>query len=125
MSYIRIKIENNRFKNPIARHKRKNLDKYQGSLGKRTRAVGDYDIHKPLEYTFSENCSFDVADVKVNDFIRFELRDLKNGSWNESYVEFVRVHSITDKEICFQMYDYKISWESHHQRVHEYYKKNY
>jgi len=64
MSYIKTKIENNRFKNPLARHKRKNLDKCKGSLGKRTRAVGDYDIHKPLEYTFSRNCTFNIADRK-------------------------------------------------------------
>lgn len=109
MSYIRVKIENNRFKNPFAKLKRKNLDKYYGSLEKRRANTSDNDDNSCLFFKSQENCSFDVADVEVNDFIEFRFED----SNNRTYVEYVRVHSITDKEICFDTYINKISWTSH------------
>ena len=108
MCYIRVKIEINRFKNPLAKLKRKNLDKYFGSLAKRRANTSD-DDDSCLLFKYQENCSFDVADVEVDDFIEFRFED----SNNKTYVEYVRVHSITDKEICFDTYINRISWKSH------------
>lgn len=109
MSYIIIKIENNRFKNPLAKLKRKNLDEYWGSLSKRRANTNDYDDNSCLFFKSQENCSFDVADVKVNDFIEFRFIDFNY----VPYVQYVRVHWIKDKEICFDTYINRISWRCH------------
>lgn len=112
MCYITVKIENNRFKNPLARLKRKNLDKYFGTLAKRRANTNDDDHNRCLLLKYQENCSFDVADVEVNDFIEFEFHYEYRG-FIHRFVVYVRVHSITDKEICFDTYNNKISWKSH------------
>lgn len=109
MCYITVKIENNRFKNPLARFKRKNLEKYDGSLEKRRANTRDDDDNACLLFKYQENCSFDVADVEVDDFIKFRFED----SNHVTYVYYVRVYSITDKEICFDTYINEISWKSH------------
>ncbi len=119
MSYIRLKIKDGRFKNPLGRHKRKNLEKYFGSLSKRRPRSTQYDDDRILLLKFQKNCSFDVADIKVDDFIRFDFEDDISRGYNEVYidrVEYVRVHSITDKEIIFDTYINRISWESHQDR---------
>lgn len=120
MSYIRLKIKNGRFKNPLAQYKRKNLEKYFGSLSKRRPCSTQYDDDRCLLRKSQQNCLFDVADVKVNDFIRFEFTDDISKRSNKKvyidYVEYVRVHSITEKEICFDTYINRISWESHQDR---------
>jgi len=129
MSYITMKIKNGRFKNPLAKYKYKNLNRYIGYLEVRrsqsTRYVENYEdyiIQTPWVFECElskdqENCTFDIADIKVDDFIRFTLFDKKynplGGKLKDSNVEYVRVYSITDKEICFDIYINRISWESH------------
>ena len=115
MSLIRVKIEKNRFKNPIAKLKRKNLDKYRGSFVKREPNCSDNYCDNFFLIVWQDDCcSFDVADVQVNDFLKFTFHisdKLKLRIF--TCVEYVRVHSITDKEICFDRYKDEMSWESH------------
>lgn len=115
MSYITVKIENNRFKNPIAKLKRKNLDKYRGSFVKREpNSLDDYCDNFFITKWQDNCCSFDVTDVQVNDFLKFTFYisdKLKLRIY--TCIEYVRVHSITDKEICFARYEDESSWEYH------------